>query len=72
MLVGCGVAPRGSLRLARMAAKLNPTISGGPCMLVSFIHGVDIPVCSASKWGGATACQFKKQKSNAESAFAAE
>ncbi len=35
MVMGCGVAPRGSLRLAHLAAKLTPTISGGPCMPVS-------------------------------------
>lgn len=35
MVMGCGVAPRGSLRLAHLAAKLSPTISGGPCMPVS-------------------------------------
>ncbi len=35
MVMGCGVAPRGSLRLTHLAAKLTPTISGGPCMPVS-------------------------------------
>ena len=35
MLMGCGVAPRGCLRLAHLAAKLTPTISGGPHMPVS-------------------------------------
>ena len=37
MIMGCGVAPRGSLRLAHLAAKLNPVITGGPCMLVSLL-----------------------------------
>ncbi|DBA73782.1 TPA: hypothetical protein ACH3X2_009751 [Trebouxia sp. C0005] len=32
MVMGCGVAPRGSLRLTHLAAKLSPTISDGPCM----------------------------------------
>lgn len=34
-MMGCGVAPRGSLKLAHLAAKLNPSISGGPHMPVS-------------------------------------
>ena len=34
-MMGCGVAPRGSLKLAHLAAKLTPSISGGPHMPVS-------------------------------------
>lgn len=33
--MGCGVAPRGSIRLAHLAAKLSPSICGGPHMPVS-------------------------------------
>ncbi|KAL3140168.1 hypothetical protein ABBQ38_004444 [Trebouxia sp. C0009 RCD-2024] len=32
LVMGCGVAPGGSLRLAHLAAKLTPSISGGPHM----------------------------------------
>lgn len=35
-MMGCGVAPRGSLKLAHLAAKLTPIISGGPHMPVSY------------------------------------
>lgn len=51
--MGCGVAPGGSLRLAHLAAKLTPSISGGPHMPVS-----PHPPSSSSCSGTACVCLY--------------